>query len=564
MFRGKHRHKRRHRKHRKKHGCKRGLLKHLYRTLKEWITARLYRKMVFGFFAVLIALLIFATAIVGWIYGRHMRALIRQRFMAQTLIEVEHLRSDLMAVKKVSTRPALRPVQKEKVPFSSRKAQYDPWVPVLKRRMKETALLLGARVSIKLPDGRCLLQAQPPKGLIYKHEDIVRGGWGKSHWRIKPKSLTMHRLGALSRVRFHSSRDGQCLYMKGGRWKRHWHRKRLQKSGLLRTYPILGGQLRVTYHLLSPFPKKAGGILFGVYLSMLFLGTALLTVPLSRNITQYLRELRESVQKIQQGDLDQEVIVKGHDEVSDLALAIEDMRVSLETLSKERKALLSDVSHEIRTPLARIRTVAESIADGLMREPERLTKAMDGICAQVDEVGQLLGDLIDIARFELPDQRLDYTTVDLQQVLKEMLSHLEPATNSHSLQLHLPSKTLPLIEVDLRRFRQVVNNILQNAIRYSPEGGTVSVDVHYDEDEDMMCLEISDQGPGIPEEEREKIFERLYRVDPSRSRQTGGMGLGLAITKKIVQAHGGEIGVKDAPSGGALFWVMLPVGREEP
>jgi signal transduction histidine kinase len=141
---------------------------------------------------------------------------------------------------------------------------------------------------------------------------------------------------------------------------------------------------------------------------------------------------------------------------------------------------------------------------------------------------------------------------------------LHPAAVGERVELSLqpvPDETL-WVWADRRRLRQVINNLVQNAIRHSPTGGTIELSVSVvsgGADGQQVCILVRDEGPGIPVEERERIFERLVRLDPSRNRQSGGQGLGLSIVLQIVEAHGGKVGVTDAPGGGAQFWVRLPM-----
>ena len=525
--------------------------------------------------------------------------------------------------------------------------EYREFLPTLRRSVRESSLLLGAYVRIQTKDGRCLMEARPSRiwfrGPCHDKQGkpvecrLLHRSWGR-HRRHRSRRRGEHErahhepqgaAGAFSRIEhkegvvFHEDRRGFCRlaprWLRGHhrverrwrararafrtKWRKYWRKKARQWGLPLRSkeshqqhdhdrmlrFSLLQGSLHVSYARVFPFPVRLGGLFFLVYGILILVGIAVTAVPISRGITKPLRKLQRGVKHIQQGNLDEEIQIRGHDEVSQLACSIEEMRRTLKDLSQERQDLLSDISHEIRTPLARIRTVAESVADGLMREPERLTQAMEGQCRQVDEVDQLLGDLLDIARFDLPDQnRLERSEIYLPDLMREIVRTLEATAQAQDMTLLLePYGLLPTVSADSRRLRQVLNNLIQNAIRYSPAGGDIrlSVSIHEarlflpekeretsGDNEEIernpllgqthFLIQVRDQGPGIPVHERTKIFERFYRLDPSRSRQTGGQGLGLAIVKKIVLAHNGSITVEDAPGGGACFCIRLPLIAE--
>jgi signal transduction histidine kinase len=479
------------------------------------------------------------------------------------------------------------------------------FLPALRQRVKESSLLLNALVTVSLADN-CLLAAYPlPQNIKPIHNQArptINGQFSehsqtqstsvytKTHAQntlptsnqtsrsVPPTSrgnrakmpllerqaanqaiVYYYSTNTLSGVKLLEPSDGHCT-SNFPHWVKHRHPRNWQ---LNYTYSLASGeQLTIGYSLVPPFPMQ-GKIRTTASVLFIFICVVLLTLPLSRTITKSLQTLTQSVQEIQNGHLSHKVPITGHDEVGELSAAIENMRSTLQRISEQRQMLLSDASHEIRTPLTRIRTVAESVADGLMREPERLTQAMEGICNQIDEIDQLIEDIMEIARFELPNaQPLEFTAIKIDSLLQEMCRVLQPAAEAHSVYLTLEQLPayLPSIYADKRRLRQVLNNLLQNAIRYSPKGGKISLSVCVERD--IIKLEICDQGVGIPFAEREKIFERLYRIDPSRSRSTGGQGLGLAIVKQIVEAHHGQVGVTDAIPQGSCFWVRLPINSK--
>ncbi|TNE45031.1 MAG: HAMP domain-containing protein [Deltaproteobacteria bacterium] len=578
--------------------------------MRKWLTASLYRKLILSHVAILMFFLFLVVIGLSVGYRFHIRDMMQQRFATQTGITFTHLKEELeflnppkafglpdkptqpkksKPAKSPSTsQPSSRPSRRKAKPsVGSVKARdsknkhealtspkNSPWgiqgihyseMEVLCQRAQESSLLLGALVSVQNANGTCLLEAYPGRLSVYlpgKPENLP-----PVCRRVLPHrreegylSVTYSKAPAVSlqpgRVTF-VQKQQHCKHLKK---RKHWGRRHGMASYV---YPHKANSLVVNYisgpkfHEPGPLPFIWLG-----FMVLLVIGIGLLTIPISRSITRPMNNLMAAVRRIQGGDLSQPIQAQGHDEVSELSKTVEEMRSGLLQHQTQRRALLADISHEIRTPLSRIRTVGESVADGLMREDKKLTQAMEGICKQVDEIDQLVGDLLDIARLEIPEQgQLTYQSVNLRSLLQEMERTLSPAAQASGKTIKLGNlpENLPEVPADFRRLRQVLNNLLQNAIRYSPDGGRITLSAHADND--WLQCEVCDQGVGVPKDEREKIFERLYRTDSSRSRQTGGQGLGLAITKGIILAHKGQIGVKDAPDGGACFWFKLPLQR---
>ena len=533
----------------------------------RWIRSSLYRKLIVSYLGMLAFMLISTAVLMGVVHYGQVRQVISNRFKAQAVVLHTRLGEELNHLHQ--TAPASAP--------ATRRGPTRRALVLLRRHAGEASLLLSALVTVRTPDGRCLVQAVPthlrhhrwlwkrpvppaargaastpspaPKAGVPVPEATAGGGPQNT------PGLPAFRLRPLPGVSLVSPVGGHCLELRKRRSRGRHHRFPVRSLHTL-SRPL---PLQIELNHLPPFPWGRWRLVPPIYLAIVFAGIALLTIPVSRNITRPLRDLTDAVRRIKAGDLDQEVRPRGHDEVGELAGAVEAMRDSLNRLAEQRRALLSDFSHEIRNPLARMRTVAESVADGLMREPKPLTEAMEGICRQVDEVDQLLEDLLDVARLELPDaNRLETTEVGVADLLGETILTLEPAATVERVSLRLAdlSTNLGFIEADDRRLRQVLNNILQNAVRHSPDNGVVTLEAR--RLEGAVRFMVTDEGPGIPVTERERVFERLYRLDPSRARSTGGQGLGLAIARQIVAAHGGDIGVEDGPEGGARFWFEIP------
>ncbi|MBN8229470.1 response regulator [Corallococcus macrosporus] len=241
------------------------------------------------------------------------------------------------------------------------------------------------------------------------------------------------------------------------------------------------------------------------------------------------------------------------------AKQLEQHQQALESLLKTRDEFLSIASHELKTPITSLLLqlqMAERYvkpAEGRVVSPERLPRALKVSLVQVDRLTRLVEDLLDVARIRTGTFALDVREVDLAQLASDVLERLSGQLTQTGCPTRLDAPHALPWHVDLHRLEQVLTNLITNAMRYAPGGPLV---VRLQEQGDGVRIEVRDHGPGVPEAQRESIFDRFDRG--LANRHTGGLGLGLFISKQIVTAHGGSISVEDAPGGGACFVVLLP------
>jgi two-component system phosphate regulon sensor histidine kinase PhoR len=228
-------------------------------------------------------------------------------------------------------------------------------------------------------------------------------------------------------------------------------------------------------------------------------------------------------------------------------------------LESTRQEFVANVSHELRTPLSLIKGFVETLLDGAKNDPELLTRFLRTIEKHTDRLTYLIEDLLTISRLESGQIVMNLHQVGLREEATHVIEDLQSraASKNVTLKNDLPAE-LPA-RADTDRLQQVLFNLIENAIKYGRADGTVTIGGRANGDSKIEVW-VTDDGPGIPAEARERIFERFYRVDRARSRETGGTGLGLAIVKHIVQAHGGEVWVKSEPGQGASFYFTLPSG----
>jgi two-component system phosphate regulon sensor histidine kinase PhoR len=229
----------------------------------------------------------------------------------------------------------------------------------------------------------------------------------------------------------------------------------------------------------------------------------------------------------------------------------------LKQLENTRQEFVANVSHELRTPLSLIKGFVETLLDGAKEDPELAGRFLRTIEKHTDRLTYLIEDLLTISRLESGQIVMNLHEVDLREEAAHVIEDLQAraAARKVSLQNLLPADLHARADAD--RLQQVLFNLVENAIKYGRAEGNVAIGGGPDSD-DKVELWVQDDGPGIPPEAKERVFERFYRLDRARTRETGGTGLGLAIVKHIVQAHGGEVWVKSEPGQGATFFFTLP------
>jgi two-component system phosphate regulon sensor histidine kinase PhoR len=226
-----------------------------------------------------------------------------------------------------------------------------------------------------------------------------------------------------------------------------------------------------------------------------------------------------------------------------------------------RRDFVANASHELKTPLTAIRGFAERLADAEL--PDAAAKhAVEAILGNAKRLGVLVEDLLELSRIESGSVPLRAESIAVGEVAQRLLRELDPRLRTGQLESHVDAPADARVVADRDALEQVLANLLDNAIKYTPAGGRVAVRVRL-APQDRVRIEVEDSGMGIPRKDLPRIFERFYRVDPSRSRALGGTGLGLAIVKHQVQAMGGQLGVESQLGHGSCFWVELPGATAE-
>jgi len=288
-----------------------------------------------------------------------------------------------------------------------------------------------------------------------------------------------------------------------------------------------------------------GGIAIGVAFILSFLLIAQILSP--------LRVLSRATDRIAHGDLPDRIQLRSRDELGQLGLSFDHMVESLRRSETLRQTMTADIAHELRTPVTIIQGTLEAILDGIY-DPSSETIAP--IYEETLHLGSLIDDLRDLALAEAGELRLAKEEIDLVDLARQVCETAGASLEESPSVIVVPAGAIPQVRLDPKRFRQVLANLLSNALIYTPSDGEIRVDIR--PVDERIELSVSDTGPGISASDLPHLFERFYRGDPARGR-TGGSGLGLAIVRQWVEAHGGTIHVENRPEGGARFILQIPV-----
>lgn len=278
---------------------------------------------------------------------------------------------------------------------------------------------------------------------------------------------------------------------------------------------------------------------------------------ISSAVTDRIRLLRGAAGRLAEGSLGTRVPVEGRDEVAALAASFNTMAARLQSAEQQRLDLIAWVGHDLQTPLASVRAILEALRDGVVTDPAGVDRYLSTAQREVESLSVLIDDLFQMAQLDAGGLPIDRDWGSLADLISDTLESFSEPARGRGVRLEGDAGPgLDPVWMDTRRIGRVLNNLVANALRHTPPGGRVMVTARRMAD----CVEVSvqDTGEGIPPEDLPHIFERFFRGDRSRSRETGGAGLGLAIARSIVAAHGGKIEVSSSPENGSRFTFSLP------
>lgn len=295
---------------------------------------------------------------------------------------------------------------------------------------------------------------------------------------------------------------------------------------------------------------------FTIISGVMVFASLIIAGVIARWLASPLSQLSVNAKKVTAGDFSTRTPIKRNDEVGELCASFNEMATTLEKNEAQRKQWVADISHELRTPLSVLKAQIEAMEDGIREANPSNLKLLR---KNVDALNLLVNDLYDLSLADMGALTYHKVEANLNKILQETCEDFIPKAENKSLNLRYTNdnQTSPLIaNIDKTRFRQLLRNLLENSLRYTDSPGDIQVSIH--KQDEMAIIAIEDSPPSIPQDSIEKIFDRLYRVESSRSRNEGGAGLGLSICKNIVDAHHGEIFAEPSTLGGVSIKITLP------
>jgi len=290
-----------------------------------------------------------------------------------------------------------------------------------------------------------------------------------------------------------------------------------------------------------------------------------ISVLMARQIALPLRTLTLAAKRIAGGDLSQRVHANSRDEIGELASAFNSMAESLSRNELLRRNMVADIAHELRTPLSVIQGNLEAMLDGVVQPS---WENISSIHEETLVLARLVSDLRELSLAEAGQLKLQKEKADLSDVVRKVVSKYRPSAREKGVNLEMEiADSLPMLSIDGQRICQVVGNLLSNAVRHTEPGGKITVSIRRADalkaqagkTISSLVTSVADTGSGISPEELPFVFERFYRLDKSRARSSGGSGIGLAIVKHLVEAHGGRVWVESEVGKGSIFSFELPL-----
>lgn len=339
---------------------------------------------------------------------------------------------------------------------------------------------------------------------------------------------------------------------------------------MLEMAPMMGGSMGMMTDLTESFTQTVNEVLL-VAASLAFVTAVLVSTFVTRRIVKPVQEMKTASQRIADGRYEERVRVSGEDELAELGRSFNRMAQELAQTEERRRQLIGDVAHELRTPLSSIKSVMEGLQDGVLAsEPETFAN----VEREVNRLQRLVRDLEELSKAEAGQIQLEKELVNPKEIVETAVARLRPqfADKQVTLSTDIPPN-LPAITVDSGRMTQVLLNLLGNALQYTSSGGQVTIECsvsnkqlavdsehHLPNTDHRLLITVTDTGIGLTADQLSHIFERFYRVDKSRSRAGGGSGIGLTISKHLVEAHNGRLtAISPGLDQGSTFTIVLPV-----
>ncbi len=327
--------------------------------------------------------------------------------------------------------------------------------------------------------------------------------------------------------------------------------------------------LLVIYLLFAWAGNQTIAVIFAVFISIKEILQLFFLWRLEKRVFQPIASLNRGVQEIARGNYSVFIESKVENEIGLLITSFNNMAEKLQAgeilqqnYEENRKNLVANISHDLKTPIAAIQGYIEAILDGTARSSEKVEKYLKIIDYNIAYVNKLIDDLLLFSQLDMNKLDFNFEEVQIQAYMHDLMEefHLELEEKNAQLSYTNMLEQDCTVHIDPKRFYQAVRNVIGNAVKYGPDQGLIIKNDLYLQ-EDFICLAIQDNGPGIPEDKLQHIFERFYRIDSERTKDLMSTGLGLAIARELIEAHGGKIEASSIEGKGSCFTLSLPNTR---
>ncbi len=378
-------------------------------------------------------------------------------------------------------------------------------------------------------------------------------------WSNFPRSLNIGRAAFMGNLRYVTDHEGNIVIItRSGR--AHQDEPALKSRPIYLNGIIIGtayfGRNILQNILTTQDEMFRSTINRSIILTMLLTSiiSFMVAVVFARRFTAPIMEMSQTAKNMTSGNLETKVHKIPEDELGELGLSLNQLAERLSILEKLRKKMTADVAHDLRTPLATVRSHLEGMVDQVIQPTK---ENLESVLEEVNRLTLLIDGLQEIALSDKAIYNFLLKPLDLSPFLSETVQRLEPLFNANNLNLKYMELKPGTVETDREALAKILDNLLSNALKYSPSGGSVRLTL--DNREGAAIIQVSDQGVGISDTDLPFIFERFYRTDRSRNRESGGFGLGLTIAKELTEALGGTISVASKLGEGSTFTIQLPL-----
>lgn len=298
----------------------------------------------------------------------------------------------------------------------------------------------------------------------------------------------------------------------------------------------------------------------GLFIIIIFCIDIIFINIVSKNAVKDLEDINEQMLHTNQGNLQERMPEQRFAETESIAQSYNEILSKLSTIDQTRSEFVSNVSHELKTPITSMKVLAESITQNDNADVEDYKEFMTDIVDEIDRETKIINDLLTLVRTDSQNNQMNFEEKSIDEMMATIIKTVRPLAKQRNIDLSYECFKDVVADIDQVKLSLSISNLIENAVKYNVENGWVKVSLN--EDHKYFYIKVADSGVGIPDDAKDKVFERFYRVDKARSRDTGGTGLGLSITRSIINAHRGTIKLYSESGKGTTFTVKIPIRQD--